>query len=123
MRCGDPAWTDALRESFAATLAAAGPDARGVVFSISEEYDSPPDDLVPDGGPLGWTCRIADGVVVEFSRSPRPDVDLRVRLDYALFDELARIVVDGDPAREADMGERAGTAVAAGRMHVDGSLH
>ncbi|MEO5723374.1 MAG: hypothetical protein ABIQ39_02260 [Ilumatobacteraceae bacterium] len=121
MQCGDPAWTQALRDTFETTLVAAGADATDVHFSISEQYDAPPEDLAPDSGPLGWTCRIVGGSIIEFSRQPQPDVDLRVRLDYAVFDELARIVVDGDSATQVRMDERAGQAIQQGRMSVDGS--
>ena len=122
MRCADTTWLDALRAAFEETLVAAGGDAAGVHFSISEQYDSPPADLAPPDGPLGWTCRIAGGEIVEFTRAPRPDVDLRVRLDYDVFDELARIVVDGDADGQARLDARAGEAIQAGRMEVAGSL-
>lgn len=121
MRCADHAWIDELRAAFESTLANAGDDATTVHFSISEQYDSPPGDLTPADGPLGWTCRIALGSIVGFDRSPQSDVDVRVRLDYEVFDELARIVVDGDPARQAQMDGRAGEAVQAGRMTIAGS--
>jgi hypothetical protein len=112
-----------LHETFVAELRAVGDDARGVDFSISEEYRDPPPDLAPaDGSALGWTCRIVDGVVVEFSRTPRPDVDCRVELDYPVFAELAALVVAGDADKQASMERQQAKAVGDGALIVVGTL-
>jgi hypothetical protein len=121
MRCGDEAWLDELQRTFEAVVAEAGDAAQGVTFAISEQYDEPPADLRPGAGPSGWTFRLTDGRG-GLRRSPSTDVDVHVRLDHAVFDELARVVVDGDPARAAWLAERAGAAIATGTMVVTGSL-
>jgi hypothetical protein len=123
MRAGDPAWTAKLRQTFEATLAAAGNDARGVNFSVSEEYRDPPADLAPtDDRALGWTCRIRDGEVIEFARAPASDVDGRVQLDYDVFAELAAIVIAGDPDKQEQTERRAASALAEGRMVITGTF-
>lgn len=101
---GDPDWIGALGATFASLLRDGGDRAHGLTFSLSEEYVDPPREVAPiDGGPLGWTLRITDGRIEEFVREPASDVDVSVRLDYAVFDQLARIVVDGDEAVHATM--------------------
>jgi uncharacterized protein (TIGR02246 family) len=122
MRAGDPAWTTKLHETFASTLHSVG-NPTGIDFSISEEYRDPPPDLVPaDGAALGWTCRIVDGEVVEFARTPQADVDCRVALDYPVFAELAASVIDGDPDKQGAMQRRQASAIADGTMTVVGGL-
>jgi hypothetical protein len=122
-RAGDPTWMTKLHETFVAALRMAGDDARGVDFSIAEEYRDPPPDLAPpDGAALGWTCRIVDGTVVEFSSVPRSDVDCRVALDFPVFEELAAAVIGADPKKQRWMQERQEAAIADGTMAVTGSL-
>jgi hypothetical protein len=122
MRAGDPEWTTKLHKAFVAALQAAGDDARGVEFSISEEYRDPPSDLAPADGPLGWTCRISDGAVTEFVRRPHPDVDGRVQLDYSLFVELASVVIGGDADKQEWTQQRSASAIADGSLIVTGGF-
>ena len=123
MRAGEPAWMTKLHEAFEAALLAAGDAVRGVDFSISEEYREPPADLAPaDGAVLGWTCRIADGVVVEFSRAPQPDVDCCIELDYSVFAELAALVIEGDAGKQKAMEQRQVAAINNGSFIVTGDL-
>lgn len=121
MRCGDAEWLATLRRTFDTLVAEAGPAAADVRFSISEQYDDAPSDLVDATGVLGWTCRIGDGAAA-FATTPSTDVDVMIRLTYELFDELARIVVAGDAERRAAMDQRAAEAIAGGSMHVQGRL-
>jgi hypothetical protein len=123
MRAGESAWMTKLHETFVAALRKAGDDARGVDFSIAEEYRNPPPDLVSaDGAALGWTCRIVDGVVVDFSRTPQPDVDCYVALDYPVFAELATLVIEGDVDKQSSMEQRQARAIADGTLIVTGAL-
>jgi hypothetical protein len=124
MRAGESAWMTKLHEAFVTALRAAGDAARGVDFSIAEEYRNPPPDLdsADDAAALGWTCRIVDGVVVEFSRTPQPDVDCYIVLDYPVFAELATLVVDGDADKQNAMEQRQAKAIADGTLIVTGAL-
>ncbi|MEO5902314.1 MAG: hypothetical protein ABIR68_19580 [Ilumatobacteraceae bacterium] len=121
MQCGDPNWIITLQQAFDTALADTSNDASDVRFSISEEYLEPPPDLRPTSGALGWTCRIEDGKVIEFTPVPDAGADVVVQLDYSVFDELARIIVDGDAAQQL-MERRAGEALGSGRMRMTGSL-
>ena len=120
MRCGDPDWTSRVHAAFRTVLAEAGDEAFGLDFSVSEQYDHAPADLAPAQGPLGWTCRIVDGIVVSFETTPHSGVDISLRVDYPVFDELAQLLIEGDPERVAAFEARCASAIDDGRMTVQG---
>lgn len=121
LQCGDPVWTGMLRQAFVDVLANAGPEGKDLNFSVSEEYDNPPPPS-PDSHTSGWTCRIVDGQVAEFEFTPSRDVDIYVRADHALAQELASFLVAGDPKRLAEFEARSAQAVSDGELRLEGDL-
>jgi hypothetical protein len=118
---GSAAWIDALRVTIADALAAAGPEADEVSFSICEIYRDPPAHIVPETGVLGWHCRIVDRSL-SFVLSPADDVDVVVDADYDALLPLARMIYGDDPEVHAERDRVFGRLLKDGRMRVRGDL-
>ena len=114
------AWIDAIRAAITAELAAEGDAARSINFSVSELYTDTPVHISPDGQ-VGWSCRIADGQVA-FQHARDPDADIVMVGEYAAIQQLARIVVAGDPDRQAELERMMAEALESGRMRIDGDV-
>ncbi len=114
-----PAWIDALERAMRRRAEAATPEQLAAPYSISEAYTDAPPHLAP-GGTLGFHVRVGPGGF-EFHRRPADDVDYRIVGTYATIQELARYVVDGDPARAKELSDLARAAIKAGKLTMDGT--
>ena len=80
--------------------------------SFSEEFTAPPTGLDRPGG-LGYTVRFSGGRC-EFERTPRADVDVRIRADYTAILPRVRAVIAETPPAEWSSSREA--LVAAGQL-------
>jgi hypothetical protein len=98
----------------------AAEDPSTISFSLSEQYNNVPGHLSPAGS-LGWHVRIANGAI-DFREEPARDVDACIEGDYEAILPIARLLVGGDPAREAEINRLAADAMAAGKFSITGNL-
>jgi hypothetical protein len=70
---------------------------------------------------LGWHVRIANGAI-DFREEPARDVDACIEGDCEAIAPIARLLVGGDPAREAEINRLAADAMAAGKFSITGNL-
>ncbi len=117
---GTTAWIDALGDVFRAAIEGAGESAGSITFSISELYTDVPAHI-SSAGQAGWACRITDGQVA-FQHAADPSADIVIESDWATVQPLARIVVDGDPGRQAEIDGMMAEAIESGRMRVEGDI-
>jgi hypothetical protein len=111
-------WFAALHAIFCERAAIAAQTDPGFRTSTCEVFTDPPHHLLSPGqSSLAWNCRI-EGVRVDFALGEVDGTATKITGDYATLVPLARYVVDGDPAREAELERLLGQAVAAGKITV-----
>ncbi len=111
-------WFAALHAIFCERAAIAAQTDPGFRASTCEVFTDPPGHLLAPGqSKLAWNCRI-EGAKVDFALEEVDDAATKIIGDYATLVPLARYVVDGDPAREAELEGLLGKAVAAGKITV-----
>lgn len=107
-----PAWIAAARQVLTRALSRHVADVNP--FTLSEEFDNPPEHLDPDNdGTIGFTVRVGHGEVTVTER-PARDADLRVISDYAEALKVAR-----NPNAPADLAE-VERRIAEGRLRIEG---
>jgi hypothetical protein len=119
-RFGSPDWIATAHRVFNAAVAAAGPAAEGVDFTICEVYTGAPADLAPEGV-IAWHCRVRDcRATVSFG--DQPAADLHVTFDYETVLPIARTIVAGDAEADRAMQRQLGAAIRAGKATVRGDF-
>ena len=109
---GSPQWLAALH----AFMSAARPGmelSRDIEFC--EVYTNVPASIPSDGGTVAFTVRFwRDSPEVEFELKEAERPNFKLRIDYAHVLPAARLVTDGDPAKQAALMAILGSAVQTG---------
>jgi hypothetical protein len=96
------------------------PEAKEIVFSMSECWHDVPSSISASGE-AGFTSRMNCGTL-QFTPEPSTDVDVRIDADYTALLPLARFVAGGDPERQKKMNGMMMALVQAGKMTITGDV-
>jgi hypothetical protein len=117
---GSPQWLAALH----AFMVAARPQLRlSKDYTLCEVYREMPSSFGGSRGSVAFTTRFRkDSNEVDFELTEASDADFKLTIDYECMLPIARIVVDGVPARQAELSRGLIEAVQTGRATIEGTL-
>jgi hypothetical protein len=91
-------------------------------FTMCEVYRDVPDHIAGGKDTVAFTVRFRkDCEDVGFELAEANDADFKLTIDYECVVPLGRLVVGGDPEKQAEMQRRIGEAVRAGRARIEGA--
>jgi hypothetical protein len=113
---GSAGWLGAVHGMMAYAAAAQASQSPESRISICEVYLGVPAERGGQDGRLAWSC-VSEGGRVTFDLCERDDVDIKVSVDFALADELARLDAS-DPIAAAELARRAEAAKLEGKLVI-----
>jgi hypothetical protein len=92
-------------------------------LALCEVYRNVPPSVAAGNGAVAFTTRFRkDSDEVEFELSESTDADFKLTIDYECVLPIARIVVDGDAERQAQLIRGLTEAVQSGRGSMEGAI-
>lgn len=90
-------------------------------FSMCEVYLNVPAALSNAPHRLAWSC-VIEGSKVDFQTVERSDTSVKVEVDFAVCEAVARFDTRGDPVRAVELAAMTAAARQSGKLTVLGAL-